>query len=435
MRTELRERCTVKDFVTLDASSLEKKYVSLLDSISRMEPQLHVFEEDIRPDLIFAELKAQIIKFAGKTRPALFGVPVGVKGIYRTEGYHIRCGSLLPKTLFEGAEAEIVSNLKELGAVVLGITATSEFAGAEPAATVNPFDFAHTPGGSSSGSAAGVCAGFFPVALGTQTMGSITRPASYCGVYGFKPSQSSLSAEGVVPYSISVDQPGFFTSCVEDLKKVFTALQPLCRQSSSEIHSLRIGVVRGSYLSFFDKETLDWFNAINDLLTVRLGEISLIPIDPIEEPEEIIRNHKKMISYEAALFHKEYIKVYGHLYRNQTVSMIRSGQDVVPQMVNAARMSMSDLRRKVMQRMEEYNLDCIMTPATANSAPLGLSSTGDPASIIPWTHAGLPTIALPTPIYLNGMPQGLQLIGRFRDDVHLCVCSEFIAKLLSSDRD
>lgn len=427
------DTCTISDFSTLDTDSLKKRYIALLELIEKKEPQLRILEEDLRPDLVFDELNAQVRKFSGRTRPALFGVPVGVKGVYRTANYHIRCGSLLPKTLFEGKEADIVSRLKEAGAVVTGITSTAEFAALEPPATVNPHNCAHTPGGSSSGSAAGICAGYFPVSLGTQTIGSVIRPASYCGVYGFKPSQSSLSIEGIIPYSVSVDQPGFFTSTIGDLRTVLQVLVRDCSPSERVSHKLRVGIIEGEYYELFAESTKNWFASVRSIIEEKEDGINFIPFDPIGNPSVIKSLHQALISHDAALYHKDYLGEFGHLYRSQTLSVLRQGLEVSTNTVNEAKQSQHYLRQKIMQQMDDNNLDCIMTPASLNSAPLGLSSTGDPAACIPWTHSGLPSAVIPTPLALNGMPQGLQIICRYGDDGYLCDCSQVISSLLLND--
>ncbi|MFC1581123.1 amidase family protein, partial [Thermodesulfobacteriota bacterium] len=143
-------------------------------------------------------------------RPPLFGIPVGIKDIIRASGFPTRCGSKLPADFFDGPEAECVSRIKNAGGIVPGKTVTTEFAYFEPGPTRNPHNLNHTPGGSSSGSAAGVASGFFPFALGSQTGGSVIRPAAYCGVVGFKPSLGKIPMAGVMPLSESLDHLGIF---------------------------------------------------------------------------------------------------------------------------------------------------------------------------------------------------------------------------------
>ncbi|MDQ3007957.1 MAG: amidase, partial [Chloroflexota bacterium] len=158
------------------------------------------------------------------TRPSLFGALVGVKDIFHVEGFVTQAGSRLLSGLLQGTEAKSVTRLKEAGALIFGKTVTTEFAYFFPGPTRNPHNPEHTPGGSSSGSAAAVAAGFCHMALGTQTIGSIIRPAAFCGVVGFKPTYDRISREGVIPLSPSLDHIGFFTSDVETAKHAAAVL-------------------------------------------------------------------------------------------------------------------------------------------------------------------------------------------------------------------
>ena len=143
-----------------------------------------------------------------KDRPSLFGIPIGVKDIINVSGFPTRCGSELPPSAFDGPEADFISGLRRAGSIIMGKTVSTEFAYFEPGPTRNPHNPNHTPGGSSSGSAAGVASGFFPFALGSQTGGSVIRPAAYCGVVGFKPSFGRISMKGVMPLSETLDHLG-----------------------------------------------------------------------------------------------------------------------------------------------------------------------------------------------------------------------------------
>ena len=171
----------------------------LCDRIDSKEPQI----EAIVPGTydrkrIIKDAEILLEKYPdASARPPLFGIPVGVKDIFRVEGYPTRCGSALPGDLFDGPEADSVTKLKRAGAIMMAKTVTTEFAYNEPGPTRNPHNLKQTPGGSSSGSAAGVAGEFFPLALGSQTVGSVIRPAAFCGIVGFKPSYNRISIEGV----------------------------------------------------------------------------------------------------------------------------------------------------------------------------------------------------------------------------------------------
>ncbi|MEA1972808.1 MAG: amidase, partial [Candidatus Cloacimonadota bacterium] len=189
----------------------------ICNKLDKWDDKINAFLPELeRRKRLHRDLKDLYLRFPNpKERPILFGIPIGVKDIFRVDGFDTKAGSTLPPETFEGKEAEVVSILKKNGCLILGKTVTTEFAYFHPGATCNPHNFEHTPGGSSSGSAAAVSAGFSPLTLGTQTIGSISRPASFCGNIGFKPSFGRISVKGVIPFSESADHIGFFT---QDLK-------------------------------------------------------------------------------------------------------------------------------------------------------------------------------------------------------------------------
>src|SRR5207302_6667607 len=194
--------------------------------IDALEPHIHaLLPEAGRRARLIGEAKALQERFPDpSTRPALYGIPFGVKDLFNVDGFPTHAGSQLPAHLFAGPEAASVSALLTTGAIILGKTVSTEFAWLEPGPTRNPCNLAHTPGGSSSGSAAAVAAGFCPLALGTQTVGSVIRPAAFCGVCGFKFSYGRVSTDGVIPYAPSLDHVGFFVPRPEDLPLVVSVL-------------------------------------------------------------------------------------------------------------------------------------------------------------------------------------------------------------------
>jgi Asp-tRNA(Asn)/Glu-tRNA(Gln) amidotransferase A subunit family amidase len=217
------------------AAALRSGQLDLLDYIEQacdrmdaLDPQIAALlpEPDRRARLRREALALQARYPSAESRPPLYGVLLGVKDIFRADGFQTRAGSKLPPELFEGEEAFSVRALRENGALVLGKTVTTEFAYFEPNGTRNPHNLAHTPGGSSSGSAAAVAAGFCPLALGTQTIGSVVRPAAYCGIVGFKPSWGRIPTDGVIPISSALDHVGLFTP---DVPGIALAASLLCR--------------------------------------------------------------------------------------------------------------------------------------------------------------------------------------------------------------
>ena len=239
----------LKHFLSGDEAQVCSQYAALFARIDDSETTLRIFE-DRTPDMerVFGDVHELFRRYPKNSdRPPLFCVPMGIKGIFRTRGERIRAGSLLPPALFEGEEARAVTALREAGAIVMGITATAEFAFAEPGPTCNPRNTAHTPGGSSRGSAAGIAAGFFPLSLGTQTIGSVIRPASYCGVTGFKPSHNLLSTEGLLYFSRSVDHVGLFCATPAEIEDCLKGIVPKYKCSPPPT-KIRLGVPCGPYL-------------------------------------------------------------------------------------------------------------------------------------------------------------------------------------------
>ncbi|MGE4440496.1 MAG: amidase [Desulfomicrobium sp.] len=349
-------------------------------------------------------------------RPPLFGVPVGVKDIFRVDGASIRCGSLLPPVFFEGDEARCVRMLRDAGAIIFARTATTEFAYFEPAATRNPHNPAHTPGGSSSGSAAGVAAGFFPLALGSQTVGSIARPASFCGVVGMKPSLGKIPTAGVVHFSPTVDHVGFFCRQVADIPPVMAAFDPHWT-TGANLERPRLGVPVGKYLDQLPGETMEWFEGIVALLEAEGFEVARTPC--LDDIEEIAARHGDLIAAEFAREQEAWFTDYAHLYRPATRDIILKGRTIPETRLAETRESCAALRRELGAVMDGHGLDLWICPSTLGEAPAGLGSTGSPAMNLPWTHSGLPVISLPCGRGGRGLPLGLQCIGRFGEDAPL----------------
>jgi Asp-tRNA(Asn)/Glu-tRNA(Gln) amidotransferase A subunit family amidase len=200
-------------------------------------------------------------------RPLLFGILAGIKDIFHVEGFITQAGSRLPSEELQGTEAESVTRLKNAGALILGKTVTTEFAYFSPGPTRNPNNLEHTPGGSSSGSAAAVAAGLCSLALGTQTIGSIIRPAAFCGVVGVKPTYDRISRKGVIPLSPSLDHVGFFTPDVSTTKKVAPSLYVDWDESTTPNEKPTLGIPEGPYLACASDYALSCFNTICDSLT------------------------------------------------------------------------------------------------------------------------------------------------------------------------
>jgi Asp-tRNA(Asn)/Glu-tRNA(Gln) amidotransferase A subunit family amidase len=397
-----------------ELSQLVRQQIALARSL---DPVLHILADAIDIGSIEDQIEGLFSRFPDPARrPPLFGVPVGVKDIFRMDGASIRCGSLLPSVLFEGPEAVCVSRLREAGAIIFARTATTEFAYFEPAATRNPHNPAHTPGGSSSGSAAGVAAGLFPLALGTQTVGSIVRPAAFCGVVGMKPSHGIIPTAGVVYFSPTIDHVGFFCRRVADIPHVMEAFGPRWETGESS-GALRLGVPVGEYLRQAPPETLGWFEEV--VCALEAGGIEAVRVRCLDSIKEIAALHGGLIAAEFAQEQERWFKDYGHLYRPGTRGIIERGMTIPAARLAEAKKSCAQLRLELSGIMREHGLDAWVCPSALGEAPAGLHGTGSPAMNLPWTHAGLPVISLPCGQGGGGLPLGLQCIGEFGKDEDL----------------
>jgi Asp-tRNA(Asn)/Glu-tRNA(Gln) amidotransferase A subunit family amidase len=426
--------------MTMDLVSLAKNLGSgdldLLDYLDHLENLIHEREPSVKAFLPeegrFHRLRMQAKELLDRypdprLRPLLFGVPVGVKDIFNVDGFKTYAGSQLPPEEFEGPEAESVTRLKEAGALILGKTVTTEFAYFAPGPTSNPNNPDHTPGGSSSGSAAAVGSGMCPLALGTQTIGSINRPASFCGVVGFKPSYERVSRIGVVPVSESLDHIGCFTGNVSGTSLAASVLIPDWKPVSSRSR-LRLGVPEGPYLAEASSEGLEHFSTCIDRLTSEGYEIVRRKVMP--DFEHIAERHQQIMAAEMARVHEQWFVKYKSLYHEKTANLIREGQTISDEALREALPGREALRQELMTIMEAEGVDLWIAPAARGTAPFGLESTGDPIMNLPWTHSGLPSISLPSGFNQTGLPFGLQVIGKWYGDEQLLVWSGEIEKIL-----
>jgi Asp-tRNA(Asn)/Glu-tRNA(Gln) amidotransferase A subunit family amidase len=390
---------------------------SCLGRLAAVEPHVRAFlpepERQDRLAMEAAELEAEY----GEAKPPLYGVPVGVKDIFHVDGFPTRAGSELPPEALAGPQAETVTALLDAGAVVLGKTVTTEFAYFEPGPTRNPHDLDRTPGGSSSGSAAAVAAGMVPLALGSQTIGSVIRPASFCGVVGVKPSYDRLPLEGVLPLSPSADHVGFFTQDAAGARIAADVLAPEWEDPEGEPGGTPvIGVPHENYLSQADEAMVAQFERKLDELASAGYEIRRT--DALGDIEPVNERHRDMVAAEAALEHAALYEEYGDHYGDGTVELLEDGREVDVGRLADARNGRRTLRADLTRRMDETAVDVWAAPAAPGPAPEGIDTTGDPVMNLPWTHAGLPTVGLPAG-ELGGLPVGIQFAGRFGADEQL----------------
>ena len=392
----------------------------LCDRIDAYDPQIQaLLPEANRRARLLDEAKMLQARFPDPAnRPPLYGIPVGVKDMFYVDGFPTRAGSQLPEEAFSGAEAACVTMLRAAGALILGKTVSTEFAYFEPGPTRNPHNLNHTPGGSSSGSAAAVAAGFCSLALGTQTIGSTIRPAAFCGIVGFKPSYERIPTMGVIPCAPSVDTVGLFT---QDIDGMSLAAALLCRNwrpvSTPSARLPVFGIPDGPYLIQASPEGLAAFEQHISLLERAGYTVKRVPVMP--DIEAINDRHMLLVCAEMAEVHAAWFARYEHLYRLRTADAIRKGQQVSAAELAAARDGRLKLRRELQTLMLQENIDLWLCPAAPGSAPEGIQTTGNSIMNLPWTHAGLPAITLPAGVAPDGLPLGLQVVGAFMADEQL----------------
>ena len=367
----------------------------------------------------------------GHIRGLLHGVPVAIKDIIDVEGLPTRANSrsraAAPPA---GNDAEIVLALKAQGAIVLGKVHTTEFAFFDPSPARNPHNLAHTPGGSSSGSAAAVAAGMAPAAVGTQTVASVNRPAAYCGISAFKPSTRSLSTFGITPLAPSYDTPGFYGWSVDDAAYVYEAIAPNFLRPSAAPRRCREAAV----CIPDDPHIVD---AIPEMKAA-LARMA----DAFASAGHAVEQARSPISFERLFEHPAFIpwptKPAG---RSNTCSisptgpvgekltaLIREGLAIAPQRYLDERGEIDKMRGTLFSAVDGR---CLPWPAAPATAPAGLGWTGDPKYISPWTALGGPIVSVPAGFGRNGLPIGCILCSRPGTDLKMCTWARTLSQVVA----
>ncbi len=415
--------------------SLIQHVHDLCDRIAVAEPQVRaLLPEPNRRDRLVGEAEELLKRFPDPAgRPPLFGATVGVKDIFNVDGFETRGGSALPAKLFAGPEAVSVRRLRDAGALIMGKTVSTEFAYFGPTATTNPHNPKRSPGSSSSGSAAAVAAGFVLLALGTQTVGSTVRPASYCGVVGYKPSFGRIPTEGVIACAESLDHVGSIT---QDSAGAALVASVLCDDwaaasagpADGRLPTLAVPV--GPYLEQAEPEARRVFEEQLARLEARGCALRRVPALP--DTEEIAERHFTLMAAEFARVHAEWFRDYGSLYRSHAAALIETGRGVTQEQLAAARAGTTRLRSELERLMSEHGIDAWVCPTTTDPAPEFLAATGNPGMNLPWTHAGLPAVTVPAGASSAGLPLGLQIVGRYGADESVLGWAQALERALSA---
>lgn len=415
----------------MGTDALKQLYMQLCERVENDDPIVQSFlPEQNRLERLLADIDSLYCRFPDlSNRPALFGVPVGVKDIFRIAGQPTRAGSQLPVELFEGNQAWIVSRLIALGAIIFGKTVTTEFAYFEPGPTKNPHNIEHTPGGSSSGSAAAIAAGFVPLTIGSQTIGSIGRPASFCGVFGYKPSFGRILTNGTIPFSPSADHIGFFTQSIEQMliaaKAIVSDWDDI---ENSTADKPVLAIPTGPFLNQAEPEMLAFFNEKIQQME-KLG-FSIKKIDCMENIQSINTMHRAMIAAEFAQTHEKWFENYPEKYSAHATALIKEGKGISAKQLTVCKAYRFELLETLEKLLQVNECDLWLTPAALGAAPKGLASTGSPLMSLPWTMAGLPTLTIPAEKNKDNLPLGIQIIGSFMQDEQLLFHADTIVNTI-----
>lgn len=370
---------------------------------------------------------------AGEPLGPLHGVPVGIKDIFDTADMPTENGTVLHAGRRPAQDATAVALLRKAGAVILGKTVTAEMAVYSPGKTTNPHDATRTPGGSSSGSAAAVAAGMVPLSIGTQTNGSVIRPASYCGVVGFKPSHGAISRHGALKQSPQLDHVGVFARSVEDAALISRVLighdsaDPDTRANEAlpetppwEGAPARIAFVKSPMWGNASDVTKAAFTSLAAQWGSFVREVELPPAF-----ESAAAWHRTIMLSDMA---NSYEREYANKDRLSTalVDMIEQGQRCTGVDYSKARDGIALLNRLLAEVFEGY--DAIVTPGTQGAAPVGLASTGSPMFCTIWSLCGVPAISLPILQGEEGLPLGAQLVAAKGRDAHLLRVAAWLAR-------
>jgi Asp-tRNA(Asn)/Glu-tRNA(Gln) amidotransferase A subunit family amidase len=360
----------------------------------------------------------------GQWRSPLHGIPIGIKDIIDVFDLPTGCGSQLWANSYARQDAPVVRQFRRAGAVILGKTVTTPFAYLDPPPTCNPWQTERTPGGSSSGSAAAVAAGMVPLALGSQTGGSVIRPAAYCGIWALKPTYGQLSTRGILPLAPSLDHVGLMAAHGEDLQLLWTALRPAPTGIPALLESPgRLLLTLPEYLQDPRVEPVmhqafgHWQQQLEQAGWPWLETPLPIPL------AEIRRHHAVILAVEAAAFHQRRWRRHPEDYPPKITQLIRDGMNHAAWSYHEARQHLRQARREIDAWLLRSG-GWLALPATPGPPP-PRDTTGDPAFQSPWSYLGLPVVTFPIAWTSDGLPLAVQLIGpRWQEEALLSVAQQ-----------
>jgi Asp-tRNA(Asn)/Glu-tRNA(Gln) amidotransferase A subunit family amidase len=411
-----------------DQAAADQYAAACLEKAKAAEPRLKAFE--------------YLPENTARRTGSLSGIPVAIKDIIATADMPTTNGSPIYRDHIPTADAWVVERLRNLGATIFGKTVSTEFAWRHPGPTVNPWNPGHTPGGSSSGSAAAVAAGIVPLALGTQTLGSVIRPAAFNGVVGLKPSFGAIPRAGVHPLSPSLDHVGFFARRVDD---VALALSLLAASSDRDPHGRpipgfqvdtdkglqpldkpRLAVVRFGKWSRVEPEQQKVFEAAVEKL--RNADAVLEELELGELDQANWNTINTILASEASLIFSDLVARYPDRTSDHLKSLVIVGKAYTAWEYLAAKELQEKMRSRFAADMSGF--DAILTLPAFGEAPEGLGYTGDAEYCAPWTLLGVPAVTIPAGFGKNGLPLGLQIVGAYREDHRVLRVAKWIESVL-----
>jgi len=418
--------------------SAETYVAACLERIGALDREIGAFVH-LDPDYALAQARARDEwRRQGRPLGPLHGVPVAIKDIFDTADYPTECGTPILAGRRPRTDATVVRKLREAGAVIIGKTVTTEFAYYHPGKTRNPRNPNHTPGGSSSGSAAAVAAQMVPLAIGSQTNGSVIRPAAFCGVFGVKPSRGLVSRAGALPLSRTLDHVGAFARSLDDLALILDVLvgsdsadpdtEPFParnfrpRAVEPPTAAPRLAFVR---TPVWDKADPEARAALEDAARrLRAREIDL-PGDCRAAWDD----HRAIMAAEMAFNLGKFVDRGGEVSQRFRDLIAEGYKVTAAHYLGAVR----DAQRhaQAVARIFDDGIDAIITLSAPGTAPLGIDTTGDPAFCTFWTLVGVPSLNLPLVDGANGLPIGVQLCGAFRHDAPLLRTAHAVAAVLA----
>ena len=395
---------TLTDWLRADAKAREAGLQACLERIHESDASIRAW--------------VQVLPQKPTGNGSLSGIPFGAKDIFETKGMATEYGSPVYQGRIGAYDAAIVRDLRERGSILLGKTQSAAFAMRDPPPTRNPRDLEHTPGGSSSGSAAAVAAGMVPFAIGTQTSGSTVKPASYCGITGFKVTYGLLSLYGCLQYAKSLDTLGFFTHTPADMLLLWEAMG----HPTGQEEDFAFGVPEPALA--VDPEMASAVQ--NAVASLRKAGVTCKPVNISAMHAELVSAQRTVAFYEGARFHELRFAELGDRL-GYLAGLVREGLLISDARYDEARRVIAENRRRFQELYETTPV--ILVPSATGPAPLGLASTGDSSMNTPWTAIGTPAISVPM-LVGDRLPLGLQLTAAPGEDARVLRAAVKVHRIL-----